>query len=211
MILYLSPGACSLASHIALHEADIDFERVAVDLKTHRTEDGRDFYAINPKGYVPCLELDEGRRLTENVAVLSWVADQAPELCPEGEFGRYRLLEALAFISTEIHKSFKPFFSAEADEAAKRAAAETIAKRLEFIAGQLRGDYLFGEAVSVADAYLFVMLSWAGKNGVAVPGALKAFEKRMHERPAVKLALRHEDEAKARRAAREEREGAEAR
>ena len=197
MILYFAPGACSLASHIALHEADVDFELVRVDLKAHRTEDGRDFYGINPKGYVPCLEFDDGRRLTENVAVLAWIGDQAEEMVPEGELGRFRLLEALAFVSTEIHKSYKPFFTPDADDAAKRKAAEMIGKRLNFIAGQLRGDYLFGAEVTPADAYLFVMLVWAGRQGIEVPAPLKDFEQRMRARPAVQLALKHEDEAKA--------------
>src|SRR5579864_1069587 len=108
MKLYLSPGACSLADHIALHEAGLDFDRIKVDLKAKRTEDGRDYSQINPKGYVPALEFDDGEVLTENIAILSVAADKAPALTPAGQFGRFRLLEMLAFISTEIHKAFKP-------------------------------------------------------------------------------------------------------
>jgi glutathione S-transferase len=192
MKLYLSPGACSLADHIALHEAGIDFDRVTVDLKTKRTDDGRDYMQINPKGYVPALEFDDGQMLTENIAILSWVADQAPKLAPTGDLARFRLLEALAFISTEIHKAFKPLFSPGSTEAEKAAAKETIGKRLGQIAGRLKGDYLFGDEAGVADAYLFTMLTWATKNGVALPEPLPAFQHRMVQRPAVKLALHHE-------------------
>ena len=122
MILYFAPGACSLADHIALHEANLTFDRVKVDLKTHTTEDGRDFTKINPKGYVPALALEGGELLTENIAILSWIADQAPALAPSGALGRYRLLETLAFISTEIHKSFKPFFTPGAADVDKAKA-----------------------------------------------------------------------------------------
>jgi glutathione S-transferase len=192
MKLYLAPGACSLADHIALHEAGIEFDRVTVDLKAKRTDDGRDYTQINPKGYVPALEFDDGQVLTENVAILSWVADQAPALAPTGDLARFRLLEILAFISTEIHKAFKPLFSPGSTDAEKAAAKETIGKRLGQIAGRLKGDYLFGDQASVADAYLFTMLTWATKNGIVLPEPLPAFQHRMVQRPAVKLALHHE-------------------
>jgi len=192
MKLYLAPGACSLADHIALHEADLDFERVTVDLKARRTDDGRDFTQINPKGYVPALQLDDGQVLTENVAILSWVADQSPTLSPVGALGRYRLLEALAYISTEIHKGFKPFFRPGATEAEKAEASQTIGKRLAFLADRLTTDYLFGGQVSVADIYLFVMLTWAKKNAIPLPAPLPAFFARMQARPAVQLAMKHE-------------------
>jgi glutathione S-transferase len=192
MILYYAPGACSLAGHIALHEADLAFDRVRVDLKTHRTEDGEDYFEINPKGYVPALRLDDGQILTENVAILSWIADQGPNPAAAGDLGRYRLLETLAFISTEIHKAFKPFFSPGASDADKAAAGQQIEKRLALIADNLDSDYLKGAEVSVADAYLFVMLTWAGKQGVELPGGLAAYYERMKARPAVRLALQHE-------------------
>jgi len=191
MKLYLSPGACSLASHISLHEAGVDFDRVRVDLKAHRTEDDRDFYQINPKGYVPVLEFDDGDRLTENVAILSLIADKAPQLAPDGAVARYRLLEMLGFITTELHKSFKPFFSG-APQDQKDQAAQALAKRFGWIAGQLKGDFLFGSRFSVADAYLFVMLTWAKKNGLPLPDPLGAYFDRVAHRPAVKLALEHE-------------------
>ena len=192
MKLYLAPSACSLADHIALHEAGFDFERVTVDLKAKRTADGRDYLQINPKGYVPALQFDDGQVLTENIAILSWVADQDPSLAPSGPMGRYRLLEMLAFISTEIHKGFKPYFRPDASDAEKAAAGKSIVKRLAFLAGLLKDDYLFGGRASVADAYLFVMLLWAQKNGLTLPDPLPAFVARMKSRPAVRLALEHE-------------------
>jgi glutathione S-transferase len=192
MILYFSPGACSLADHIALHEAGLKFDRVKVDLETHRTEDGRDYYTVNPKGYVPALEFDDGQMLTENVAILSWVADQARTLEPKGELARYRLLEMLAYISTEIHKAFKPYFDPASSDDDKAAAGETILRRLGLIASRLEDDYLFGAGATVADAYLFVMLRWAKKNRLALADPLPAFFERMKARDAVRLSLEHE-------------------
>ena len=192
MILYYAPGACSLADHIALHDAGLAFDRCKVDLKAHATEDGRDFARVNPKGYVPALEMDDGDILTENIAILSWIADQAPQLAPSGAFGRYRLLETLAFISTEIHKGFKPFFTPGANDADKAKAGETIAGRLNLIAGQVEGPYLFGRSVTVADAYLYVMAMWARQTGLVLPAGLNAWFDAMTARDAVKLALQHE-------------------
>jgi len=192
MKLYLAPGACSLADHIALHEAGLDFDRVRVDLKAKRTEDGRDYLTINPKGYVPALEFDDGEVLTENLAILSFVADTAPHLTPNGRFGHLRLLEMLAYISTEIHKGFKPFFKPDATAPEKAAAGEMLAKRFGYLAERMKGDYLFGPQFTVADAYLFVMCLWAQKNGLTLPDRLVAFAARMKARPAVRLALEHE-------------------
>jgi glutathione S-transferase len=192
MILYLSPGACSQASHIALHEAGLEFERIKVDLKTHTTDDGRDYYTINPKGYVPAVVLPGGELLTENVAILSWIADQSPILAPKVDLARYRLLETLAYISTEIHKGFKPYFTPNSTDADKAKAGEAISKRLGLLAPKVDGGYLFGSDISVADAYLFVMLTWAQKNGINIPDPLPAFTERMRARPAVLLALKHE-------------------
>jgi glutathione S-transferase len=189
MILYLAAGACSLADHIALNEASLPFEQVIVDLKKRRTEDGRDYNSINPKGYVPALTLDSGEMLTENVAILSWIADQAPKLAPKGTLGRYRLLEALAYISTEVHKSFKLFFASDADDKAKAAAGQAIIKRLSFLAERLKDDYLLGPEFSVADAYLFVMLMWSKKNGLSIPNPLSAYFDRIQARPAVQRSL----------------------
>lgn len=194
LILYYSPGACSLASHIALYEAGEKFDLAKVDLKTHTLDDGRSFKDINPKGYVPALQFDNGDVLTENVAILTKIADRHSTLAAPGEYGRYRLLEMLAFISSEIHKFFKPLFSTSSTAEEKQAAKDAIAKRLEFLAKhkQTSGTYLFGDNMTVADAYLFVMLLWAEKIGVKVPDTLKTLAEAMKARPTVHLALKHE-------------------
>jgi glutathione S-transferase len=189
--LYLAPGACSLADHIALHEAGLEFDRIRVDLRNKRTEDGGDFNGVNPKGYVPALVLDDGQLLTENVAILSWVAERAPQLAPDGELGRIRLIEMLAFIGSELHKPFVRHFFPTSD-AEKKVAEDAIRRRLGFLAERLRGDYLFGSECSVADAYLYVMLRWAGMQKLEVPKPLPAFVQRMEARPAVRQALQHE-------------------
>jgi glutathione S-transferase len=191
MKLYYSPGACSFADHIALHEAGLSFEHEKVDLKAKRTESGSDYLTVNPKGYVPALALDSGETLTENIAILDWIAHQDSALKPAGAMGHTHLLEALAYISTEIHKSFKPFFSGASDED-KAKASETIVKRLGYLADTMQGEYLFGDTVSVADCYLFVMLLWAAKNQIDVPSPLAAFRDRMKARPAVREAMTHE-------------------
>jgi glutathione S-transferase len=191
MKLYYAPGACSLADHIALHEAGLSFDHEKVDLKTKRTEGGVDFSTINPKGYVPALTLDSGETLSENIAILDWIAHQDSKLAPPGPMGHTHLLEALAFISTEIHKSFKPFF-AGAGDSDKAKAGEMIGKRMGYVADTMKGDYLFGSTVSVADFYLFVMLLWAKKFGVEPPAPLVAFCERMMTLPSVQKAMKHE-------------------
>jgi glutathione S-transferase len=193
MKLFYSPGACSLADHIALHEADMKFDLVKVDLKTHRTDDGQSFFDINPKGYVPALLFDDGEVLTENVAILSYIADRYPGLGVAGQRGRYRLLEMLSYIATEIHKTFHPLFDPRATAADKQTAAETVAKKLAFMATQFRGPYLFGATSSVADFYLFVMLMWAATNKIAIPETLEEFSKHLKSRPTVHIALKHEE------------------
>ena len=191
MKLYYAPGACSLADHIALHEAGLSFEHEKVDLKAKRTEAGVDFSTVNPKGYVPALRLDTGEVLTENVAILNWIAQQDSKLAPSGPMAHTHLLEALAFISTEIHKSFKPFF-AGAGEGDKAKAGEVIVKRMGYLADTMKGEYLFGSTVSVADCYLFVMLLWAKKFNVEPPAPLIAFRERMTTLPSVHKAMKHE-------------------
>jgi glutathione S-transferase len=191
MKLYYAPGACSLADHIALHEAGFSFDHEKVDLKAKRTESGADYTTVNPKGYVPALTLDSGETLSENVAILDWIAHQDTALKPSGQMGHTHLLEALAYISTEIHKGFKPFFSGASDEE-KSKAGETILKRMAYLSETMQGDFLFGPNVSVADCYLFVMLFWAQKNGLEAPGKLATFRDRMMDRPATRKAMTHE-------------------
>jgi glutathione S-transferase len=189
MKLYYARGACSLADHIALHEAGLAFELEKVDLRAKRTEGGDDYLAINHKGYVPTLVTDDGETITENIAMLDWIGLQAPALALTGPLGRTRLLEALAYISTEVHKSFKPFFTPDATDDAKAKAGEMVTKRLQLLADGLTGDYLFGDHLTVADCYLFVMLLWARKQGVTAPEPLPAYFDRMKARPAVAAAL----------------------
>jgi glutathione S-transferase len=188
MKLFYCPFACSLADHIALEEAGIDFERERVDLKTKMTATGRNYNELTSKGYVPALQLDDGEILTENVAILDWIASRYPKLGVRGELGRTRLLEALAYISTELHRSLRPLWHSGTDQ--EMADARTaIEARLEFLSKSFLGDYLFGENLSVADSYLFVMLLWAERFDLDVPKQLVSFRERMRARPAVKVAL----------------------
>jgi glutathione S-transferase len=191
MKLYFAPGACSLSDHIALHVAGLSFEHEKVDLKAKKTESGADFTAINPKGYVPALTLDSGETLSENIAILDWIAHQSPALKPSGPMGHTHLLEALAYISTEIHKAYKPFFSGAGDDE-KAKAGQMINKRMGYLADTMKGDYLFGADISVADCYLFVMLLWAQKNAIEAPAALVAYRDRMMGLPAAQKAMKHE-------------------
>lgn len=192
MKLYYSPGACSLAAHIALLEAGFEFEPVRVDVRTKLTESGDDFNALNDKGYVPLLVLDEGARITENAAVLDWIAAQFPALGLEGTLGRTRLIEMLVYLSTEVHKGFKPFWHATNPE--DKAAAEIqLIRRLRWLADRMEGRYLFGDQPTVADFYLFVMLRWAVKFGVAIPEALSMLQQRVAARPDVRAAIGTEE------------------
>ena len=191
MKLYYSPGACSLACRISLHEAGIaaDFERV--DLKTKITEHGRDFRAINPKGYVPMLVLDDGAAITEIDAVLDYLADREPHLGPGDPLGRTRLIEMLSYLSTEVHAAFKPLWH-DASEADKDKAREAVAVRLNFLESQLVDLYLFGSRFTVADAYLFVMLRWAKGFAVPLSPLLLGYFERIMERSTVRQALTEE-------------------
>jgi glutathione S-transferase len=191
MKLYYCPLACSLADHIALREAGMAFELERVDLRTGRTETGADFRTVSPKGYVPALILDDGQMLTENVAVLDWIAGQAPALAVDGPLGRTRVLEALTYITTEIHRAFKPMWHG-GGEAERAKAAASVTRLLQPLSQALAGDYLFGDRPSVADFYLFVMLLWAEKFGVEAPAPLASLRDRVRRRPAVQAALAHE-------------------
>ncbi len=190
MKLYYSPGACSLACRISLHEAGVSAEYAKVDLKA-KTVEGSDYLAINPKGYVPMLVLDDGEKITENVAVLAWVADQHPELGPDGPLARFRLIEMLAYLSSEVHVAFKPMFRGDGD-AELNAARETVSRRLGLLDERLSGSYLFGDRFSVADAYLFVMLRWARKFDVPLSAAQLFYFDRVQERKTVRSALAEE-------------------
>ncbi len=193
--LFYAPGACSLASHIALHESGLKFDTERVDLATHKTAGGANYYEINPKGYVPALKLDDGQILTECAAVLQYVGDQAAEkkLVPAaGNFARYRVQEWLHFISTELHKNFSPFFNPATTQETKNALQEKLSGRFGYIADQLKGkSYLMGEDFSIADAYLFVMLRWSKGLGPDLSRwpALASYFERVASRPAVKAAL----------------------
>ncbi|WP_198970604.1 glutathione transferase GstA [Xylophilus sp. ASV27] len=198
MKLYYSPGACSLSPHIALHEAGLAFEAIPAPTKTHQLPDGSDYYAINPLGYVPLLEMDDGTRLREGPAIVQYIADLVPtrNLAPaNGTLARYRLQEWLNFIATELHKGFGPLFNPATPDEMKKAARDKLAGRLAFVNGQLDGkDYLAGEHFSVADGYLFTVVNWSGRVGVdlsAVPN-VTAHHARVAARPAVQAALKAE-------------------
>jgi glutathione S-transferase len=197
MKLYYSPGACSLSPHIALKESGLAFEAVPVSLKDHTLKDGSDYRRINPKGYVPLLQLDSGETLTEGPAIVQYIADQVPakQLAPaNGTMARYRLQEWLNFISTEVHKSFSPLFQDSSDEI-KAPWRAKLAKRLAWVDAQLADrPFLMGDAFSVADGYLFTVCGWSKKVGVDMGtlSHLNAFLARVGERPAVQAALKDE-------------------
>jgi glutathione S-transferase len=165
MRLYILPGACSLAANIALREAGIPFDTVKVSHHTHKTSDGVDFNQINSKGYVPALALDNGELLTENAALLPYIADLKPEAKlapPNGTLERYRMVEWLAYINSEIHKAFSPLFAPNASDDMKQYARALLTKRVAWLAEQLGSkQYLVGNQFTVADAYLFVVLGWS--------------------------------------------------
>jgi glutathione S-transferase len=198
MKLYYSPGACSLSPHIVLREAGLKFEPVLASTKTHKLQDGTDYYTINPKGYVPCLELDNGERLTEGPAIVQYVADQAPakQLAPaNGTMARYRLQEWLNFVTSELHKTYSPLFNAAVPEDYKTIAKARLNDRYRWLDTQLEGkSFLLGETFSVADAYLFTVTNWAKHVGIDL-SALKnvsAFMARVAARPAVQEAMKAE-------------------
>lgn len=192
MKLYYSPGACSLATRISHHEAGISAEFERVDLKAKLTESGDDFDAINPAGCVPVLILTDGEVVTENVAILSYLADLAPQLGPEGKLARTRLIELLSFLSTELHIAFKPYFHG-ASGAELATAREAVLRRLDIIAAEMRGAYVLGDHFTVADAYLFVMLRWARKYGIDLPPKLAELFDRISAREAVRHAIGEEE------------------
>jgi glutathione S-transferase len=195
MQLYYSPGACSLASHITLREAGLPVELKKTDTKTKKLEDGSDYFAVNSKGAVPALRLDDGQVLTEGPAILQYLADQKPEskLVPRaGTLERYRVLEWLNFITSEVHKSFSPLFNPAADPKVKEYTTQNLEKRFDWINKQLAGkQYLTGDQFTIADAYLFVVTNWSNFVGIDLGRwpALKAFVERVAARPKVQEAL----------------------
>jgi glutathione S-transferase len=198
MKLYYAPGACSLSPHIALRESGLDFELIKTDTKTKKLQDGGDYKAINPKGYVPCLELDSGERLTEGPAIVQYIADQVPakKLAPEaGTLERYRLQEWLNYITSELHKGYSPLFMPTTPEDYKPIVRDRLALRYELIEATLeKQPYLLSSGFSVADPYLFVVTNWAPRVQLNLDKfkALRAFQGRMRERPAVQAALKAE-------------------
>jgi glutathione S-transferase len=198
MKLYYSPGACSLSPHIILIEGGFAFEKEKVDLASKKTETGADYYTINPNGYVPALTLDDGQVLTEVPAILQYLADRVPEkrlAPPAGTMERYRLMEWLNFISTELHKSFGVLFHPEAPEVWKGVVKAQLSRRLDYVSQRITGKtWLLGEDFGVADAYLFTVLSW-GKYvdlDLAPWPALIAYQGRVAARSAVTAALKAE-------------------
>jgi glutathione S-transferase len=197
MQLFYAPGACSLSPHIVLKEAGLTFDVVKVDTKT-KAMAGGDYRAVNPLGYVPALELDDGTVLTEGPAIVQFIADSVPDkkLAPaSGTLERTKLQSWLNFISTELHKGFSPLFNAAMPEDAKRYFRERLATRFQHLDKHLADkDYLMGGSFSVADAYLFTVSNWAAHTGVdlsAFPNVL-AYRKRVAARPAVVAAMKAE-------------------
>jgi glutathione S-transferase len=194
MKLYYAPGACSLAPHMALSESGVPYTTERVDLRTHTYGNGADFYRVNPKGYVPVLELDDGERLTEVAVILQYIADRKPgTLAPAfGSIERYRTMEWLNFIATEIHKGLAPLWKPTTPEDYKAVVLEAVGKRFDFVS-QALGDkpYLTGDRFTIADAYLYTIANWHRflKFNVARWPAIERFLARVAERPAVHAVL----------------------
>jgi glutathione S-transferase len=198
MQLYFSPGACSLASHITAREAGIPIKLERADTKTKKLVDGSDYYAVNSKGSVPALRLDDGAVLTEGVAIMQYLADQKPEsnLVPKaGTLARYRVQEWLNYITSEVHKSYSPLWNPTADPKVKEYAQANLEKKLDWVNGQLAGKkYLTGDTFTIADAYLYTVINWSYflNLGLDKWPALKEFHARVAARPKVQEALEAE-------------------
>lgn len=199
MKLYYSPGACSLAAHIILNEINVDFDLERVDLKTHTTEKGKDYYSINAKGYVPALEINPGLILTENVAILPFLAQHDPkqDLIPPSGLGRAKVLEWLGYLNSELHDAYSVFFAgALSDEQKQRGYAE-IDKVLNYIENYLSGsdfDYLVNDNFGPADAYLFVITNWSKliKHDLSGFECILALRAKVAARQSVQIAMRDE-------------------
>jgi glutathione S-transferase len=196
MKLYYTPGACSQAPHIALRELGLTFDTIKVDLAKHTLPDGSDYRAVNPKGYVPLLELDDGTRLTEANVLLQYIADQRPgSLAPKfGTLERWKLMEWLAFIATEVHKGFGPLWNPQTPAEVRERTVQALGNRFTLISQTFaKQPFLTGE-YTIADIYLFVVSNWAHYHKVDLKPwpALTAFQARVAERPAVQATLKAE-------------------
>lgn len=198
MKLYYAKGACSLAPHIILREIGQAFELIRMDTKTHKLESGADYYAINPKGSVPVLELDSGERLTEGPVIVRYLCDQAgrEDLMPAPKtMARYRVEEWQNYVTSELHKSFSPLFNPTFDDTAKEAFRAALRKKYQWVSEQLTDrEYLSGGSFTGADAYLFTVTAWAPvvKLDVSDFEPLQRFMKTVSARPAVRAALQAE-------------------
>jgi glutathione S-transferase len=201
MKLYYTPGACSQAPHIVIHELGLPYEAVKVDLVKHTLPDGSDYRAINPKGYVPTLELDDGTRITEANVILQYLADLKPGRVAAtfGSMERWKLMEWLAFIASEVHKGFGPLWNPKTPEEVRERTVQALGNRFGYIAKTLeKQPFVMGNEFSIADAYLFVILNWSGLHKVDLSPwpALQQFQARVAARPAVQAALKAEGLAK---------------
>lgn len=198
MKLYFAPGACSLAPHIVVNEAGLACQYERVDLGSHMTEHGTDYTKINPKGYVPALLLDSGELLTEVGVIVQYLADQKPAshlAAAAGSLARYRQMEWLSFISTEVHKQLGPFFRPTTPAETKEQQLQLLSRRFDYLVAQLKdGAFLTGPTFTVADAYLFTVLNWTAflKLDTSRWPALNAYVARVRARPAVTQTLREE-------------------
>ena len=196
MKLYYSPGACSQAAHILLHETGLPHESEAVDLRAKKTASGADYFAINPKGAVPALMIGD-EILTENGAVLQYIGDKAGSetLLPGTGMERYRVIEWLAYLGSDVHKSFGPLFNPQLGDEARKAQTDVVSKKLDFLEKSLDGKYyLTGPSMTVADPYLFAMLGWTSHFGIDLAKwpNLAAFRKRIEARETVQTVLKAE-------------------
>ncbi len=198
MKLYYAPGACSMASHIALHETGLPFEIDKLDSSTMTTAGGENFMQVNPKGYVPTIRLDDGSIMSEGAAVLQYIADQnaASGLAPRaGTMERYRLQEWLTFIGTELHKTYSPLFNKAVSPEAKTRGFDLLTRRLGYVEAQLADKpYLMGEHFTVADAYMFVVVRWSDRVGfdLAPFPRIREYLARIAARPTVQAAMKAE-------------------
>lgn len=198
MKLYYSPGACPLTIHVLLNDMGVDYELVRVDLKSHQTEDGRDYYTINPKGYVPTLELDSGERITELPAIAQYLSEtlQNYHLFPQKGLPKIRVVEWLSFIGSEVHKNFAPLFNPASSDEAKKAAQDKINSRFAYINQVLEQQaYVTSDVITIADIYLFVILRWASsmKLDLSQFPNLQVYKQKVSDYPAVQQSLKEQD------------------